>query len=102
MSTASPPYTPHLAELLARLKRHIWGYVLVDGVLFAILWLIVSFWVAFAIDFLPVTVGSTEMPQAGAGHCPGRDRLGPGVHRLSLDRTPFDVSHARPTIGAAR
>ena len=91
MSTVSKSYAPHLAELLARLKRQIWAYVLADGILLAVAWLIVSFWIAFAVDFLPVTVGSTEMPRPARAVVLALILVGLGIicHRAIVRRLLF-------------
>ena len=49
-----------LDELRKLLRR----YVTAQGLLFITLWLLIAFWLGGLIDYLPVTVGSSESPRA--------------------------------------
>jgi hypothetical protein len=55
---------PRIAALLARLRWRIRAYVWLEGLAVGGIWLGVTFWVALALDYLPVLVGASEMPRA--------------------------------------
>ena len=56
---------PHsVSAMLSRLKRQIRAYVALDGLARLVTWLIAAYWIGLAIDYLPVAVGSTELPRA--------------------------------------
>ena len=67
------PGTPHLAadirSVLARLRRRIRAYVWIDGLALGVIWLGATFWIGLAIDYLPVTLGASEMPRAPGCCC---------------------------------
>ena len=65
MTDSQPSLPTSIRRLLHRLKRRIRGYVLLEGVTWAVAWLGLAYWVGLALDYLPVLVGSSEMP-AGA------------------------------------
>lgn len=48
-------------RLLARLRSRIRWFVLLEGIAMAIIWAVLTFWVALAIDYLPVTMGFNEL-----------------------------------------
>ena len=50
-----------IAKLLARLRRRIRWLVLLEGIATAIIWAVLSFWLALALDYLPVTMGLNEL-----------------------------------------
>ncbi len=50
-----------IAKLLARLRRRVRWLVLIEGIAAAIIWAVVSFWLALAVDYLPVTMGLSEL-----------------------------------------
>jgi hypothetical protein len=60
----SPPLSPHVRTKLAALRRRIRVYVWLEGLAVALVWLGLTFWLALAIDYLPVLVGASEMPRA--------------------------------------
>jgi hypothetical protein len=66
MTTASarPPLEPHIQGLLSGLRWRIRAYVWLEGLTLAMAWIGLTFWVALAIDYLPVLMGASEMPQA--------------------------------------
>lgn len=49
------------ARLLSRLRRRIRWLVLLEGIATAIIWAVLSFWLALALDYLPVTMGLNEL-----------------------------------------
>ncbi len=50
---------------LSSLRSKIRVYVVVHGLMLAIVWLCLSYWVALALDYGPVLLGLNEMPQGG-------------------------------------
>ncbi len=58
---------PGIRSVLAGVRRRIRFYVLVEGLSLAVIWLGVTFWLAFALDYLPVLVGASEMPAIARG-----------------------------------
>ena len=48
-------------RVLDSLRGKIRQYVLVHGLLLAAIWVCFSFWIAFALDYLPVTLGFSEL-----------------------------------------
>lgn len=50
-----------IAKLLARLRRRVRWLVLLEGIATAIIWAVLSFWLALALDYLPVTMGLNEL-----------------------------------------
>ncbi len=64
MATLTSENTGQIDELLRRLRRGIRGYVWCQGLLAAVIWVVSMFWLAFALDYLPVLVGASEMPVA--------------------------------------
>jgi len=48
-------------RLLSRLRNRIRLMVLLEGIGVAIIWAVLTFWVALAIDYLPVTMGLSEL-----------------------------------------
>lgn len=54
--------TSDLQSLLAGLRWRIRLYIWLEGLAVAVIWLAVTFWVGFALDYLPVLMGSSEMP----------------------------------------
>lgn len=65
MSTTSPhmPLTADVRSVLAGLRWRIQAYLWLEGLSLAVIWLGVTFWIALALDYLPVLVGASEMPQ---------------------------------------
>ena len=58
---------PGIRSVLAGVRRRIRFYVLLEGLSIAVIWLAVTFWLAFALDYLPVLVGASEMPAVARG-----------------------------------
>src|SRR5262245_40316950 len=69
MAQATSPVllTPDIQQALARVRRRIRWYVWLDGLSLAVIWLGAMFWVALALDYLPVLVGASEMPALARG-----------------------------------
>ena len=54
--------SPRITNLFSRLRGKIRSYVWIQGIALAIIWLIATFWISLAIDYLPVKLGANEMP----------------------------------------
>jgi hypothetical protein len=54
---------PRIASLLGGLRWRIRAYVWLEGVSLALIWIGLTFWIGFALDYLPVLVGASEMPR---------------------------------------
>ena len=55
--------THDLRTLLAGLRWRIRLYIWLEGLALAVLWLVAMFWIGFGLDYLPVLLGASEMPQ---------------------------------------
>ena len=66
MAATAPslPLAPHVRSMLAALRRRIRCYVWLEGTALCLAWLGFTFWLGLAVDFLPVLVGSSELPRA--------------------------------------
>jgi len=60
---ALKPISRPIARLLSRLRRRIRFFVLLEGIAIAVIWAVLTFWIALAIDYLPVTIGLAELPR---------------------------------------
>ncbi|MEM6778176.1 MAG: polyketide synthase [Planctomycetota bacterium] len=58
------PLDPSLSELLQRLRDKIRRYIVWDTALAVVAVTLTVFWVALAVDYLPVRLGGTEMPRS--------------------------------------
>jgi hypothetical protein len=58
---------PGIRSVLAGVRRRIRLYVLLEGLSLAAIWLGLTFWLAFALDYLPILVGASEMPAVARG-----------------------------------
>ena len=58
---------PQLSSLLGRLRSRVRRYVVWDSLLALAAIVLLAFWVGLALDYLPVTVGGTEMPRLARG-----------------------------------
>lgn len=58
---------PEIRRQLAALRWRIRGYVLIQGLAVAVIWLILTFWAGLALDYLPVLLGANEMPRVARG-----------------------------------
>jgi hypothetical protein len=69
MATVTPniALTPDLESLLAGLRWRIRLYIWAEGLSLAVLWLGLMFWIGFALDYLPVLMGASEMPIQARG-----------------------------------
>lgn len=65
MTTASPSVElhPSLRQLLGGLRWRIRAYVWLEGLSLAAVWLGLTFWVSFALDYFPVRMGASELPR---------------------------------------
>lgn len=52
-----------IRSVLAALRRRIRAYVWLEGLAVAALWIGSTFWLALAIDYLPILVGASELPR---------------------------------------
>lgn len=62
-SASNARVTPEMRSILAGLRFRIRLYVLLEGLALATIWLIGTFWIALALDYLPILVGASELPQ---------------------------------------
>jgi hypothetical protein len=69
MATAYPELAlpSDLESLLAGLRWRIRLYIWAEGLALAAIWLGLMFWVGFALDYLPVLMGASEMPAVARG-----------------------------------
>ena len=51
-----------IRAVLRRVRSRIRWYVWLEGIAVALIWLSLTFWVAFGLDYLPVLLGLSEMP----------------------------------------
>ncbi len=63
MSDREGKLDPRIQSLLAGLRWRIRAYVFLQGTALALIWLGATFWIALALDYLPVLVGAREMPR---------------------------------------
>ena len=54
----SPQINHLLSQLHAKIRRYVW----VEGIAVAVIWLVATFWLSLAMDYLPVKMGANEMP----------------------------------------
>ncbi len=59
--------TPDIQRALGGVRRRIRWYVWVEGLSLAVIWVGSMFWLALALDYLPVLVGASEMPSLARG-----------------------------------
>ena len=52
-----------IRNVIERLRSRIRAYVWMEGIAAAIIWSGLTFWIGLALDYLPVLVGSSEMPR---------------------------------------
>jgi hypothetical protein len=85
----TPPLAPRIAALLAGLRWRIRLYTFLEGLALVIAWLALMFWIALALDFLPVRLGASEMPVAARAVLLGVMGLGAAyvLYRWVLRRT---------------
>jgi hypothetical protein len=62
--SASVELTSDLQSLLAGLRWRIRLFIWLEGLSLAVIWIAAMFWIGFALDYLPVLVGASEMPAA--------------------------------------
>jgi hypothetical protein len=54
---------PRLRSMLGALRWRIRAYIWIEGLAAAVIWLGATFWCAWALDYLPVWMGASEMPR---------------------------------------
>ena len=65
MNRRPPQNVPaEIRNVIARLRSRIRAYVWLEGIAAAVIWFGLTFWAGLALDYLPVLVGSSEMPRA--------------------------------------
>src|SRR4051795_11700186 len=66
MTTASPSVDlhPSLRQLLGGLRWRIRAYVWLEGLSLAAVWIGLTFWISFALDYFPVRMGASELPRS--------------------------------------
>jgi len=57
----------NVQSLLSRLRTRIRAYIWLEGLALLVLWVGAMFWVALAMDYLPVRLGASEMPAWARG-----------------------------------
>lgn len=100
MSLAEPPVAPkpqvdaRIRAALVGLRSRIRLYVLLEGLAAVVIWLGVTFWAGFALDYLPVLLGASEMPQAARGVLLAIVAIGAGyvLYRWLLSRLTVPLS----------
>jgi uncharacterized membrane protein len=55
---------PEIVKVIAALRRRIRWHITWDGLLTAIIWLALTFWIGLALDYFPVLVWANELPYA--------------------------------------
>ena len=58
---------PEIRRKLAALRWRIRSYVWLQGLSMAAIWLIATFWLELTLDYTPILLGASEMPQAARG-----------------------------------
>ena len=94
MSLAEPPAAPppkvdaRIRAALRGLRSRIRLYVLAEGLAAAVIWLGITFWAVFALDYLPVLLGASEMPQVARAVLLAAIAIGAGyvMYRWLLSR----------------
>lgn len=66
-SDASNPLDASIRAVLGSVRSQIRLYILVQGLAALAIWVTLTFWMSFAIDYLPVLVGASEMPSWARG-----------------------------------
>ena len=64
MSPNTEQLPDEIRSILKRLQLRIRRYVILEGAAIAVVWLSLTFWLGLALDYLPVLLGSSEMPRA--------------------------------------
>lgn len=55
-------FSPDVAKILDQVRAGICRYIWIEGLSVALIWICLTFWLALAIDYLPVLAGMNEMP----------------------------------------
>ena len=61
-SVKVPGLAPEIASLIASLRRQIRWQIAWDGLLAAVIWLGLTFWIGLALDYFPVLMWANELP----------------------------------------
>ena len=64
MTNVSEKLPDEIRSILKRLQSRIRRYVILEGVAIGVVWFGLTFWLGLALDYLPVLLGSSEMPRA--------------------------------------
>ena len=69
MATTYPEFalSTDLRTLLAGLRWRIRCYIWLEGLALAVCWVSLLFWIGWALDYLPVLLGASEMPALARG-----------------------------------
>lgn len=69
MTSARPnlQLAPEIRATLVGVRWRIRAYILLEGLLTALLWVGVAFWITLALDYLPILVGASELPRGVRG-----------------------------------
>ncbi|MDA7949904.1 MAG: hypothetical protein MPJ24_00310 [Pirellulaceae bacterium] len=59
--------SPVVAKVFAKLRTKIRTYVLLEGLGFAVIWLVATFWIGFFVDYGLYFVGNDELPGSARG-----------------------------------
>jgi hypothetical protein len=62
-----PKLPREIRRKLAAARRRVKLYVWLQGISIALTWLALTFWVGLGLDYLPVLMGASEMPQVARG-----------------------------------
>jgi hypothetical protein len=60
---SAQPLTPEIRSLLRGLRWRIRAYVWAEGLITALVWVGLTFWIALALDYFPVLVWASELPR---------------------------------------
>ena len=52
---------PRIQLMLRALRRRVRIYIWIEGITLGLIWLALTFWFGFAIDYLPVLIGANEL-----------------------------------------
>jgi len=52
---------PRIQLLLEQLRKRVRIYIWLEGITLGLIWLALTFWFGFAIDYLPVLLGANEL-----------------------------------------
>jgi hypothetical protein len=67
ISLGKPELPAPIRSILSGMRQRVRLFIWLEGLLAAVIWLGLTFWAALALDYLPVLLGATEMPQLARG-----------------------------------